>query len=206
MTTRVFLAALLGGVAMFVWSSIAHTVLPLGEAGIKEIPNEGPVVSAMHSTMGETPGLYLYPGMTAGTDSNGKPKMMSMDDYGKKLAGSPSGLLIYHPPGAKALTPGQLITEFLTELVEAFLAVMLLVQTRLTSFGSRVGFITAVGVLAAVTTNIPYWNWYGFPVTYTAGYMATEIIAFLFLGLVAAAMLRKHIAPAEVARVSRTAA
>ncbi len=84
-------------------------------------------------------------------------------------------------------------------------AVMLLVPTRLTSFGSRVGFITAIGVLAAVTTNIPYWNWYGFPVSYTAGYMTTEIIAFLCLGLVAAPVLRKE-TTAPLARVARPAA
>jgi len=43
--TRVFLAGILGGIAMFVWTSIAHTVLPLGEAGIREIPNEKTVLT-----------------------------------------------------------------------------------------------------------------------------------------------------------------
>jgi hypothetical protein len=37
MTKRALLAGLLGGIAMFIWSSLAHMVLPL-EAGIKEIP------------------------------------------------------------------------------------------------------------------------------------------------------------------------
>ena len=150
----------------------------------------------MHSTLGQGSGLYFFPGATLPTGADGQTKQLSMQDYAQKLAVNPSGILVYHPPGAKALTPGQLITEFLTELGEAFLALMLLAQTRLTSFGSRIGFVTAVGVIAAITTNIPYWNWYGFPITYTAGYMTTQIIAFLCLGLVAAAMLRKAVAPA----------
>ena len=33
MTKRIFLAGLLGGIAMYVWTAIAHMVLPLGEAG-----------------------------------------------------------------------------------------------------------------------------------------------------------------------------
>ena len=36
--TRIFLAALLGGIAMFIWTSIAHMALPLGEAGIRRNP------------------------------------------------------------------------------------------------------------------------------------------------------------------------
>ncbi len=48
---RIFLAALLGGIAMFIWTSIAHMALPLGEAGIKEIPNEAAVLGAMQSNI-----------------------------------------------------------------------------------------------------------------------------------------------------------
>ena len=36
---RVLVAGILGGIAMFVWTSIAHMVRSLGEAGIAEIPN-----------------------------------------------------------------------------------------------------------------------------------------------------------------------
>jgi hypothetical protein len=35
MTKRILLAGLLGGLAMFIWQSVAHVVLPLGEAGIQ---------------------------------------------------------------------------------------------------------------------------------------------------------------------------
>jgi len=38
---RVFLAGLLGGVAMFMWTSLAHVVLPIGETGVQEIPGWG---------------------------------------------------------------------------------------------------------------------------------------------------------------------
>ena len=41
MSTRVLLAGILGGIAMFVWTAIAHMfIAPLGEAGVREIPNE----------------------------------------------------------------------------------------------------------------------------------------------------------------------
>ena len=57
---RILLAGVLGGVVMFVWTSIAHMALPLGQAGINEIPNESALLSAMQSSMGEKSGLFIF--------------------------------------------------------------------------------------------------------------------------------------------------
>ena len=190
MTKRIILAGVLGGIAMFIWSSVAHIVLPLGEIGIKEIPNETAVLDTMKTALGEAHGLYLYPGMGAGPNASREQKHAAMSQYGQKLAANPSGILIYHPPGAQALTPGQLGTEFITEFLEAILAAFLVSRTRLAGYGSRVAFITVVGIVGAITTNIPYWNWYGFPGNYTAAYMGIEIADFLVAGLVIAAFIK----------------
>jgi hypothetical protein len=53
MTKRILLAGILGGIAMFLWSSVAHVMLPLGQTGIKEIPSEASVLSAMYTSLGE---------------------------------------------------------------------------------------------------------------------------------------------------------
>lgn len=189
MINRVFLAGLLGGLAMFAWSSVAHVALPLGQIGIKEIANEPAVLSAMHTSLGEAHGMYFFPGMGQG--------QADMKLYDQKLAANPSGILIYHPPGAQALTPGQLVTEFLTELIESLLAVFLLAQTKLTSFAARLGFVAIAGVIAALATNVSYWNWYGFPATYTVAHMGIEIVGFLSAGLVAAAMIKPAVTRAS---------
>jgi len=186
---RILIAGLLGGIAMFAWASIAHMALPLGKSGISEMPNEQAVLGPMHSTLGETSGLYFFPALGTAPDA--------MAQYDKKLATSPSGLLIYHPPGGKSLTPGQMITEFLTEVLEALLAAIFLSRMRIPTYIGRVGFVVLMGVLAAITTNISYWNWYGFPTDYTAMYMAIQIVGFLCAGLVAA----WQIAPASDIRL-----
>ena len=176
---------------MFAWKSIAHMVLPLGQSGIHEIPNEQAILGAMHSTLSETSGMYFFPAMGAAPGA--------MAEYDKKLAVSPSGLLIYHPPGAKSLTAAQLITELVTEILEALLAAILLSRTRIPTYWGRVGFVTLLGVLAAMATNLSYWNWYGFPSDYTAVYIMIEIVGFLFVGLVVA-----HGAPSGPLRAAFT--
>ena len=70
--------------------------------------------------------------------------------------------------------------------------IWLLAQTRIGSFDGRVGFVLIAGILTAITTNVSYWNWYGFPGIYTASYILIEIVGFVLVGVVAALVLRRR--------------
>ena len=193
---KILLAGILGGIVMFIWTSIAHMALPLGEAGIREIPNEKDVLNVMQTDIGEQSGLYFFPGPGLGPNPTRQQKSDAMKRVEEKLATNPSGLLMYHPPGTPFAFGKSLGIEFVTELLESILAVFLLSQTRIASFGGRVGFVFVAGILAASATNVSYWNWYGFPAVYTASYISIQIIGFFCIGLVAALVLRKSPVPA----------
>jgi hypothetical protein len=77
---------------------------------------------------------------------------------------------------------------------EALLACFLLAQTNITGFGGKVGFILTAGILAAIATNVPYANWYGFPKPFTLGQMLMMIVGFFLVGIVAALLLGKRTA------------
>ena len=177
---------------MFVWTSIAHMALPLGEAGIRQMPNESAALSAMQSNIGEQSGLYIFPGPGVGKNATREEKSEAMKQMGEKMAANPSGILMYHAP-CRPFTLGKWLgIEFGTELLEAILVVFLLAQTRIVSFAGRIGFVFAVGILAAITTNVSYWNWYGFPCVYTASHMCIQIVGFLLVGIAAALLLPKR--------------
>lgn len=193
MKTRVLLAGILGGIAMFVWTAIAHMfITPLGEAGVREIPDEQSVVAAMKSGIGDQSGFYIFPGPGLGPNPTREQRSEAMKRMGEDFPKHASGVLIYHPPGRPFNFAKYLGTEFVTELIEAILVVFLLTRTRLQGFGARVGFVFVAGVLAAIATNIPYWNWYGFPANYTAAYMLIQIIGFTCAGMVAALVLPRQ--------------
>jgi hypothetical protein len=192
---KILLAGVFGGIVMFIWTSIAHMALPLGEAGLGEIPNESAVLNAMQSNIGDQTGLYVFPGRGLGKNATRQEKEEAMKHMGEKIATNPSGILMYHAPG-RPLALGKLLgVEFGTELLEAILVVFLLAQTRVASFAGRVGFVLVAGILAAIATNVSYWNWYGFPRVYTVTYMLIQIVGFLCVGIVAALMLRKTTLP-----------
>ena len=190
---KILLAGILGGIVMFIWTSIAHMALPLGEAGIREVANESAVLSAMQSNIGDQTGLYIFPGPGVEKNATRQEKNEAMKHMAEKMATNPSGILMYHAPGRPFTIGKWLGIEFGTELLEAILVAFLLVQTRIVSFSGRVGFVLVAGILAAITTNVSYWNWYGFPCVYTASYMFIQIVGFLLVGVVAALVLPKGV-------------
>ena len=189
---RILLAGILGGIVMFAWTSIAHMALPLGEAGIIEIPNESAVLNSMQSNIGDKAGLYIFPGLGLGENASREEKSQAMKGMQQRIAANPSGILMYHPPGRQFAFGKSLAIEFSTELLETILVIWLLAQARIRSFGGRVGFVLIAGILAALTTNVSYWNWYGFPGVYTASYILIEIVGFVLVGVIAALVLRKR--------------
>jgi hypothetical protein len=190
---RIFLAGLLGGIAMFIWTSLAHMALPLGETGVREIPNESVVLDAMQTNIGAESGFYFFPGLGVGPNPTHQQKSEAMKHMNESLARHPSGILVYHPTGSRPVQMGKLLSvEFLTEFIEAFLAVFLLAQTRLTGYGARVGFVVVIGIITAISTNVSYWNWYGFPGNYTGAYMLIQFVGFLCVGLVAGLVLKNQ--------------
>jgi hypothetical protein len=190
---KVLLAGILGGIVMFIWTSIAHMFLPLGEAGVGEIPNESAVLSALQSNIGDQTGLYIFPGLGVGKNATRQERNEAMKQSAAKASTGPSGILMYH--STRRFNFGKLMgIEFATELLEAILVVFLLAQTRIATFAGRVGFVLVAGILAAIATNVSYWNWYGFPDVYTASYMLIQVIGFFCVGIVAALMLRNTLA------------
>ena len=192
MTTRIFLAAIIAGIVLFVWNFIGHDILPLGHVGVHEIPNESAVLDAMKANIGDSHGFYFFPGLGYGDHPTREQQSEGMKQMAAKLAANPSGILIYHPPGRTFAFAQALIVEFATDFVQALLVIFLLAQTSIRGFGGRVGFVLVAGILANITTNISYWNWYGFPKHYTAAYMLIGVIGFLCVGIVAALILPRR--------------
>jgi hypothetical protein len=192
---RVWLAGVLGGLAMYVWAFVAHMATPLGTIGITQMANDQPLLALLPQQAGNASALYMYPNLGTGPDA--------MTEYAGKLATSPSGLLLYHPAGqGKVFSARLLIIELITEVIEATLAAWLLAQARLERYALRVAFVAAIGVVAAIATNVPYWNWYGFPGNYTAASILVQVVGFIAAGLVVARIVRvEESAPRIAVRV-----
>ncbi|MFZ0332823.1 MAG: hypothetical protein WAN10_07055 [Candidatus Acidiferrales bacterium] len=193
MMKKVLLGALLGGVTVFIVGSLLHTVLGLGEVGVKALPQEDTVLSAMRAAIHE-PGFYYFPApnMTPGRSK----EQINADNsaYAAKFQQGPSGVLVYTLGGGVALNYGKLLGgEFAIDVVSAFFLACILAMGAggVSSYWKRVFAVTLAGLFASVFLGLEYWNWYGFPTNYTCAYIATGFLDWYFAGLVMAAIVKQ---------------
>lgn len=188
MAKKIVLAGVLGGLVMFIWGAVSHMLLPLGEIGIKEIPNEGPVLAAMQQAIHE-PGFYFFPGMGVPHNTADEAATKAWEE---KYRRGPIGVLVYRPQGTEMMTPGQLLNELGSNILAMLIAAYLLAQAagNMASFGARVVFVGLLGLLASFAILCSYWNWYAFPTDFILAGMLDEVLGFSLAGVVLAAMIK----------------
>lgn len=179
---RVVLAGLLGGVVLFIWLGIAHMALPLGRAGVSQLPADTPLTQAMKANV-PSAGLYIFPGLGVPIDASSADRHAAMPDYEKRYAAGPVGLLVYKPVGGEMMAPGMFIGELLSNLLQglALAMILALLASHTVWNGAYVGF--AAGICAATATNVSYWNWYGFPASYTAAQIVSQLVGYILMGI-----------------------
>ncbi len=144
---RILLAGLFGGIVMFTWTFLAYTRLPIDQIGVSRLPDEAAILAVLQQKIGEKSGLYSFPYVWLEPDK--QPKSSSEDQ--KIASRSPYGLVIYNAPGTYPSGWSRYLwVDFLVDLAEAIIAVILISQTRLTTFVERTRFFLFIGVAVAI--------------------------------------------------------
>jgi len=192
MTKKVVIGGILAGVLMFIWSSIAHTALPIGEMGLSTIPNEDVVLAAMKANM-NAPGLYFLPGHEYFVAPPAQ-REAAMKAMMEKQKTSGSAIVVYHPNGGEEISGKTLGLEFLSDLFAGWILAFALwaALPRVVSFGGRVVFVTALGLLPFIVSDFSQWNWYGYPARYEFGQILDYGVGALLAGILLAWFFRRE--------------
>jgi hypothetical protein len=184
MMYRILLSGLLGGVALFSWEFIAHDLTPLGTAGMGRLDNEDTIRAGFKQNVSR-PGLYYFPAPALAPGMSSAQQQEAMTKAVELTRTGPNGLLLVHD-GQEMITPRQLITQFVLDVLAMLMAAFLLARLPATVFFNRVLFVTALAFLPGLRTSLPMWNWYGFPAAYTAAQIAIDVVGFFAAGLILA--------------------
>jgi hypothetical protein len=181
---KVLLGGIVGGIIIFVWGAIAHMALPLGEAGMVQLPNEDKLAATLKEAIRE-PGLYIFPYM----DRSKMGSEAEQNALHEKIKQGPTGLLVIQPNGDEGISPKRLLIELGSNIASALLAAIVLTQVR-SGYLGRVLVVTLMGLFAFASINISYWNWYHFPAEFTIAAAIEETVGGLLAGLAMAAIAR----------------
>jgi hypothetical protein len=192
MTKKVVIGGILAGVVMFVWGSIAHVGLPIGEMGISTISNEDAVLAVMKTSMPAS-GLYFLPG----NDYMQAPREQrdaAMKALIEKQKTTGSAVVVYHPNGGEDISPKTLGLQFLTVVVAGLVFAFALwaALPRVASFAGRVAFVTVLGLLPFIVSDFPKWNWYGYPTMFEVAQILDYGVGGLLAGILLAWWFRRE--------------
>ena len=105
---------------------------------------------------------------------------------GAGLSDEQRRLLVACGAGA-GMSASMMIAEFAKEAAISLISAFLLAQAMLAGYIARAGFVALIGLAAAMTTNVSYLVWYGFPASYTLAYGFIDFMGYVVAGLVIAA-------------------
>lgn len=184
MVKKIVIAALLGGVVMFVWGGFSHMVLFIG-AGFKRLPYEDKLIELLKANKNEE-GLYFFPGKDLRHSTKEEDAI-----WEGKFRNGPAGLLVFRAVGGDPFSAGKLVRQFVSNLVSALIAAII-AASIFGGFWRRVFIVTIIGLVACSGVSTIYWNWYGFPGGFFVAQIMDMIIGFFLVGLVVCKVILKR--------------
>jgi len=185
---RVLIAALMGGIVMFLWGAVAHMALGLGNVGMRQPVSEDTVLAALQPGLGNQAGVYILPSI----DPAKMHDKATMNAYSAKSKGSPYAFMVYLPQGDDLSDmSGQLPRQWASDTLSA-LALAFVMGLAAFSFATRLSIALAASVFAWLSTLVPYWNWYRFPTNFTVAALIEQVIGWLIAGAVMAWWLGRN--------------
>ncbi len=191
MAARVLTAAVLSAVLMFLWGFVYWgPVLDASSKILSPLPADAELdVLAPLRSAGTPDGMYIYPGHVDMKDQK------AVDQWTKKMAEGPLIHMAFRRSGMSPMEPMMYVKGLAHNFVVALLAAILLamVAHALPSYGSRVGVLVLVAIIASIWTNVGNVIWWFHTPRYAAGQMIYELVAGLVMALVTAAVVRPRV-------------
>jgi hypothetical protein len=181
---RVLVAAVVGGVLLFLWGFVAHVLLPFSEKAMKPIPNEAAVIEAVRGNVTEN-GVYFIPYL-----NYMKASPQEQQAYAAKIASGPSGLLVLRTGGVTMDMKRELPMEFISNFLAALVAALAVTGLGVRTYGGRAATIFAFGVVAWLSISVSQWTWYGFSTDFLISDLVDQWGGWLLAGLGMAAVLK----------------
>ena len=190
MARKIILGGALGGLALFVWGMLSHTVLGLTDSSVKPLPNEAAMVKGLQESL-KAQALYAFP--TGGMmDAPPDQQEAAMNAWSEAYGRGPRGLLVYEPRGGNPSMASFLLTQLGINILVCLIASWVVSQAApaLPGYAKRVCLVSALGLLASSLVDMPYWNWYSFPAHYTLMALVDRTVGMTVAGLVIARFVR----------------
>lgn len=159
-------SALIGGLIVFIWGMISWVVLPFHKSSIGHFQDEQAVAQVIQQNVYSS-GVYRIPSSPSMSQQQNMPYVFAS----VRLEGRMFSM------------PVAIVMELIASIVAAGLITWLLLQTKGLRYGKKVAFVTVVGLIVGILSQVPAWTWLNFPGSNALLCLIDLIIGWFLAGL-----------------------
>lgn len=189
---RFLIATLAGGVVFFFWLFVSWTVIDLHSSSFHPLPEPDDVTAALKAKNLET-GVYATPYQPDDlADADADEKKAATEKFNEAHEAGPIYKIYYQKEGQPVMGATQFVSAIIIDLLSAGIAAFLLCCTaaRLRFYPLRVLAVSLLGLFVAVVGHVNYWVWMQFPLDYTIAMCRDQLIGWVLVALVQAAIIK----------------
>jgi hypothetical protein len=175
MMQKVHKCALVGGVALFIWSVIFWMVFACKANVISGFQDEGDVTSTIADNVPKS-GLYMAPFMSKTKDPE---KMHKMEE---KMAKGPYVFAAVKLEGRNPHMGMSMLSSLILKLFVAYVVAWLVLALKIAEPRKIVKFVALVGVVATCMAAFPPAIWFGFPASFIVCTLLEGLIGWVIAG------------------------
>jgi len=187
---QLIIAIVLGGLTLFVWGAISHTVLPVSGNAFLRFTNEDAVTQTIIANAPKS-GVYFMPYVPQTRDGRSEEEFKKEQDKAQeKIRRGPFMLAAVrlHEMGSFG---NYLAVQLLTDILTAFFVCLVLAKGKDPSFWNVVASTEFMGLAGFAALSLPQWNWYAFSDAFTFAELFDVVAGFFLAGLVIASIIRR---------------
>ena len=186
MTNTQLKCALMGGLIVFIWGLFSWMIFPWHQTCMKKFSCERGVADAIREYAPES-GVYILPNTFH--KENGCPTEMKKSM--QMMENGPFVFAAVKLEGMGKMTMGSFVLSLILQVIGAFIATWMLMQTKGLSFFKQIGFFTLFGLSIGVLGLLPEWNWWGFSFCYVLVNMIDLVVGWTLAGFAVAKVLKR---------------
>jgi hypothetical protein len=169
--SKSIIAALVGGIILFVWQFLSWAILPVHKADAQYTPNQDQIIACLSQNL-TAEGTYMVPNSPPGTSHDQAEKDM------EKYMGKPWATVSYHP--AMTMNMGMNMARGIAvDFIAVFLLVWLLGRFARLDMSSAVTTSVTIGIISYLT--FPYLNSIWMEVR-SLGHLVDAIVPWALIG------------------------
>ena len=185
---KIVIAAVLGGLAMFIWGAISHMTLPLYNSALQKFANEDAVTQAIIANA-PVSGTYFLPNLPTLLAGASEEQKRAADKAMEERSEKGPQMFAFIRVGPFGSFGTHLLGEFLSDVVAVLLVSWLFLRLGLSSMRNRLTAAIAIGFTIILSETMSQWIWYSSGFAFTLAETVDQVIGWLAAGFVIAKVL-----------------